>query len=303
MSKPKSLATRRGPRIKSCFVAAPFATDLTVVKSVLLERGITPVMALEMPSETDSLLSYLRNEIKRTDLFIAILTPESPSPNVLFEIGCAYGLQKQLLIMAPRGASLPTDIQELQYIRADAQNREALSFALDQALAPKKSSPQRKTTVEKTKPLGKKVEPLLARLHAQPQPREVELLQIVADALKESGALTVAEHGPQERGYDIAVWADELEPWVGNPLLIEIKSRVPNADTILDHLAARIYPDPTRWALLLYREGSLAPFQRNFDKFPRLLVLSIEELLTELEHKSFGEIVRSLRNKWAHGAN
>src|ERR1035437_4580633 len=87
---------------------------------------------------------------RRRALFIAILTPESPSPNVLFEIGCAYGLQKQLLIMAPRGVSLPTDIQELQYIRADAQNREALSFALDQALAPKKSSSQRKTSVEKT---------------------------------------------------------------------------------------------------------------------------------------------------------
>ena len=120
----------------------------------------------------------MRREIERADLFIAILTPESPSPNVLFEIGCAYGLQKQLLIMAPRGVSLPTDIQELQYIRADAQNREALSFALDQALAPKKSSSQRKTSVEKTKPLGKKVRPLLATLHAQPQPREAELLRI-----------------------------------------------------------------------------------------------------------------------------
>jgi hypothetical protein len=205
--------------------------------------------------------------------------------------------------MAPPGVRLPTDIQELQYIRADAQNREALSFALDQALAPKKTSPQRKTTIERTKPLGTKVGPLLARLHAQPQPREVELLQIVADALQESGALTVAEHGPQEFGYDIAVWADELEPWVGNPLLIEIKSRVPIAANVLDHLVARLHPDPTRWALLLYREGTPAPIQRNINKFPRLLVLSIEELLTELQHKGFGEIVRSLRNKWAHGAN
>src|ERR1035437_4384302 len=40
MSTTKSSKTlRRIPRVKSCFIAAPLATDLTVVKAVLLERG------------------------------------------------------------------------------------------------------------------------------------------------------------------------------------------------------------------------------------------------------------------------
>jgi hypothetical protein len=248
--------------------------DLTIVKQVLLERGIQPIMPLETPRVTDSLLPYLRTEIKRADLILAILTPESPTQNVLFEIGCAYGLQKQLLIMAPHGVTLPTDIQELQYIRADAQNREALSFAIDQALAPKKPSSQRKTAIEKTRALGDSVKSLLERLRAHPAPRERELLAIVADALKQSGALTVAEHGPQEFGYDIAVWADELGPWVGNPLLIEIKARIPHPGNAIDQILARLQPEPTRWALLLYHQGNPVPVQKQ-STIPTLLVLSI----------------------------
>jgi hypothetical protein len=217
MSKPVSGARKR-PHIKSCFITAPAQVDLSVVKSVLQERNIGPIVAFELASHTDSLLAHLTSAITKADLILAILPPEGQSQNVLFEIGCAYALQKQLLIMAPPGALLPFDIQELQYIRADAQNREALSFALDQALAPKKSSPQRKASVEKTRPLGKMVRPLLARLHAQPQPREVELLRIVADALQESGALTVAEHGPQEFGYDIAVLFRFSVKWSGSAL-------------------------------------------------------------------------------------
>jgi len=301
MSETKLSPKRQTPNIKTCFIAASFMTDLTVVKAVLHERGITPVIPLETVIETDSLLSLLRNEIKKANLFLAILTPESQNSNVLFEIGCAYGLQKQLLIMAPKGVNLPFDMQGLQYIRADAQNREALTFALDQALAPKRSSTQRKVDIEKTKPLGKNIDPLLARLHTVPLPREAELVQIVAKALEQSGALTVVEHGPQDRGFDLGVWADELEPWVGNPLLIEVKTRLPANDSIVDHLMARVHSDPTRWALLLYTEGVPAPFQRNFGGFPHLLVLSIEELLTQLEHRSFGEIIRSLRNKLVHG--
>lgn len=300
MTKPVS-AGRKRPHIKSCFIAAPSQVDLTVVKSVLHERDIEPIVALELPSHTASLLAHLTSAITKADLVLAILPPESQSQNILFEIGCAYALQKQLLIMAPPGAILPFDIQELQYIRADAQNREALSFALDQTLAPKRTSSPKKPSVVKTRALGHKVDPLLARLHDTPRSNtEARLVDIVAQALIESGASIVLEHGPNEHGKDLAVWADELGPWIGNPLLIEIKARAPSNKLLLERLLPQSQASQSRWVLLLYHEGDYEQLRSNIGKMPFVLVLSIEEFLEELRHKSFGDIVIHLRNQWAH---
>lgn len=48
------------------------------------------------------------SEIKRCDLFVAVLA--SPSPNVLFELGCAIGCGKAVLVVCGDGFPIPFDI-------------------------------------------------------------------------------------------------------------------------------------------------------------------------------------------------
>jgi len=127
---------------------------------------------------------------------------------------------------------------------------------------------------------------------------------IVADALKQSGADLVVASPEHDVGADLAVWSDVLEPFVGNPLLIELKLRLRgqgDVRNVLNKLALQLTASGTRWALLLYGEGPTSQDQAQITTPPNVLVLSLRSLLEALRTRAFPEVVRDLRNQRVHG--
>jgi hypothetical protein len=146
------------------------------------------------------------------------------------------------------------------------------------------------------------VDRLLRRLRSPAVgPRESVLLDVVTSALKECGS-SVVEHGPQDGGFDIAVWADELGASVGNPLLIELKAQLSleGGGMVRDRLM-HLASGQIRWVLLLYDQAGSEGIQNQFGDLPGVLVLSIQEFLNGLRHSSLGDLVRGLRNRTLHG--
>jgi hypothetical protein len=187
-------------------------------------------------------------------------------------------------------------------------NEEAIRFALDQLLSA--PEPRKREPTTQTKPfrgLGTRADDLIAALErslATSDWRSVE--EVVSDALRTSGADVVVTSPDRDIGADFAVWSDVLEPFVGNPLLVEVKARIrgkSEATRAVRQLASYVGASGSRWALLLYGEGPDLESQPWKGSAPNVLVLSLRSLLDTLRTQGFPELVRDLRNRRVHGAS
>ena len=161
------------------------------------------------------------------DMVIGVMADRRKDTNVFFELGVASALNKPtLLFVTP---DYPIDLippSGIPYLRMDLRNEDAVMFGLKQALSlSTRDRMHQPAQGFKTRPIGPVADELLAKL-PQTSPREFE--DLIYEAIKASGASTIARGGEAEdRGIDFAVWSNDLEPTVTNPLLIECKFKPP----------------------------------------------------------------------------
>jgi hypothetical protein len=241
------------------------------------------------------------------DLVIGVLPGNRHAPSVVFELGQAWALGKRILLIAsPKAHWLPFPLKRLLVLRVDVKNRTALDFALEQFLsAPEDREPERSRVPFERKALGPQADLLLERLTQWRRVGDGRTLEgIVGDALRNAGTDVVVESPERERGADLAVWSDVLQPFVGNPLLVEVKSRVEDrasARSASEQLVGYIAKSGARWALLLYGDGPSSSAPQWSATPPNVLVMSVEELLRSLRDRAFPEVIRDLRNARVHG--
>lgn len=293
---------------KTCFISAPAGSELSVLRAALESRGLRVLVPHELAVGTDW-ASVVQRQISQADLVVGVLTSERESPWVLFELGQASALGRRIvLITSPKAEPIPFSLQQFLVLRIDLDNHDAIAFALDQVL----SAPE---PVKRVRPkqglaaagLGHKTDELMAtleRLLAGHDWRSVE--QVVADALRASGADVVVTSPSPSIGVDLAVWSDVLEPFVGNPLLVEVKARIrgeSDANDAVRQLASQVGASGSRWALLLYGEGPPSEAGVWASGPPNVLTLSLRALLESLRTHAFSEVVRDLRNRRVHGSS
>jgi hypothetical protein len=242
------------------------------------------------------------------DFIIAVVMGQASNnnSNVYFELGLALGLDKRvLLLVEPSVSNLPFDLQDILSLRVPLTNIEAISFALDQLLSapPKRHKPSSST--HKYTPMGARVDALLRELdHLEEATSnkgfESRLITLIEDALQQSGIETIVpSYIENRRQFDFALWVDELEPYVGNPFLIEVKLSLRSRSDIRV-LASRFAETSARWALLLYPEP---PSEKLLSDLlpPNILHLSIREFFKRMRSNSFPVVIRDLRNRRVHG--
>lgn len=292
-------------QIKTCFVAAPSGINLDILRDALLAHNIRPLVPQELFAGNDW-ASEIRSQLLEADLVVGILPKRKESPWVLFELGQAWALGRRILLIASaKSDSIPYNLQRFLILRTEPDNREAIDFALDQLLLSPADSPStgNKKSFEPVG-LGDEVDNLVSRLEQAIASKDGRGLEtVIADAIKKSGTDVVVESPEPDRGADLAVWSDVLEPFVGNPLLIEVKLGIrekKEASTALNQLKFVLGASSTRWALLVYGDGP-SP-EENFWKNcpPNILLLPARELLTSLRGRAFPEVVRDLRNRRVH---
>lgn len=291
---------------KTCFIAAPSGADISVIKHVLIKRGLQPIVPFELPIAGFSITEHLSNAIKSADLFIAVLDAKHQNSNVYYEIGFAHALEKRsLILVSPSISDLPSNVSEHLYLRTDSTNVEAIGFALDRALSvqPQKRKPE-KSNISLSRPIGKLADRFLSLLLERSETiTEMEAEQILIDALHASGIKVVAQSSSKVKGADLAIWADELTPWVGNPLLIELKGRIMNEEAarrMADQVSSFIAYTNSKWVLLVAVNS--APNLVDFiSPLPGVIFITLPELIGRMRKKSFGQLIRDLRNRQLHG--
>jgi hypothetical protein len=291
---------------RKCFIVAPSASDLSTIKSVLLDLGVTLVAPSDLVSGT-RWATYLEKSIQSADFVLAVLDSPEASGNVLYEIGFARGLGRHVLVIAPNSNSIPLDLQSLLVIRAALDNRDAIYFALEQlvtALDRPKSSYESEA-INSTTPLCERADEFSNKLNSlgNSEPRELEVL--VYDLLLACG-LTINKNIRHDNSeIDFAIWSDALATYVGNPLVVELKSSIVDRRTIesaYSQLTRYLNVTNAGWGILLYKTGP--KHVENFKPYvANIIPIQLEWLISELRTTSFENIIRDLRNNRVHGTS
>ncbi len=117
-------------RSKSVFIAMCFEEHLThvyhrVVKPVLESFGFSCLRADEI-SAPGIILEQINEAIRASDLILCDLTFENP--NVLFELGLAYALEKPIIMISQQPSSVPFDVRHMRILMYEDTKLGLLDF-------------------------------------------------------------------------------------------------------------------------------------------------------------------------------
>jgi len=240
---------------------------------------------------------------------VGVLGETQFDANVFYEIGLAHGLDKRVILFATAtDQRLPFDIEHHYIVRSPLTNSVAVDFAIDQILsAPPPSSTKRRPSQPKelAKPLGSKATRFLRRLDDLAESRsERELEYLVHELLSAAGVDVVAEARSKNIAVDFAVWSDELEPFLGNPLIIELKRSLRRRVDVVkagQQLSRYLSHSGGLWGLLLYHHGFDPDHPAWAELPPNVMAMRLEDLIRQLRGQSFPEALRRRRNLAIHG--
>lgn len=300
--------SRKATKPKTCFIAAPAGLHLDVLRECLQSHGLQVLVPQDLQPGVDW-ASEINKHLSRADLVIGVFTPERQSAWVLFELGQAWALRRRILLIAPPDFDLRSfPLRHFLVLRIGLENREAIDFALDQILSAPRERRRRVVTMgARLASLGAKADDLLSKFDRSLASSDWRFVEnLVADAITSSGAEIVVASEAAELGADLAVWSDVLEPYVGNPLLVEVKGRIRGRGDVqraTEQLSSYLTASGAQWGLILYVDGPPVEDEAWSGCPPNVLVLPVRCLLELLRTRAFPELVRDLRNQRIHGVS
>jgi nucleoside 2-deoxyribosyltransferase len=302
--KPPTLARVVAKREKpSAFISAPFTIDTSPLVHAVEKRGLEAIRINELGAGM-RISDLLRQSMGRADYVIAVIG-NTPNANVWYELGMASGLGKPVLLLASHDGAIPVAATGLTYLKADADNQKAIEFGLDQLLAaPKASAAVQSAPDRETHAIGAAADRLLAMLENSRETsnvRESQIIDIISMAIKESGVSTLSKEssGDARRIADIAVWSSDFEPWIGNPLIIEVKTTLHGRNAFekaIKQVSQMVDETRSRCGLLLYVAAKpIVLYGASYD--PRVVVMSVEDFIGGLRDAGLGDLLLRTRNE------
>ena len=117
-----------------------------------------------------------------------------------------------------------------------------------------------------------------------------QIESVVVATMRESGVRVIRHASQPEHGADLAVWIDQLDSQLGNPILVEVKARIPDSSSAaLLARQAREYLSRAgaRTILIVYNSGP-DHAQLNRDSGGRSVIfLRLADFLQRLRTESF----------------
>jgi hypothetical protein len=291
---------------RSCFILAPLGAQIEVLREALSARGIRCIDATSLSVIGASFKEQIRSAIASAD-FICVFMPHGSAPiNLVFELGMGVGLGRPLLIFAEPGAEFPFGIDESLFIRTAIMDRKVVDGHLDAFLqhAGRKEPRPRSPLSSSRKPVGKESAlRALDRVSQGGRLSGLEFERFVAELLRRAGYTVSTSHGRRDVGADMAVWMDELELSVGNPLVVEVKygrlssSRLEAAER---QLAGYVTGTHAKAGLLIYCDVRGKEFASLPSGPPMVVRISARELVESVVGGRLAQQIADWRNRVAH---
>lgn len=299
---------RRRKKERHCFIIAASDADVAPLRDALARRGIHSSDALGVNPESP--LSTTIESAIRSATFVCAVVPIGRNDAVMFEIGVAVGTGRPLLLFVQPGASPPTDIG-IAYTSLALTNAEALDFHLG-AFLDHLSTRQRRPSAD-TAPTSPR-----SRIDAS---RELEALRMLDTSTNPAAGLEdfvqglfhdagfLVEAGPStgNRRVDLAVWLDELQPVIANPILVEVKylgSAQQVGPRVVESFIGELDKAKAQVGLFVHHPSfageSRVPQKRTL---PLVISLSATELVRLLSEQRLAAEILTRRNRAVHGSD
>ncbi len=292
-------------RPRSVCVAAPSGVDTVPIRKSLEAKGVRPFSPDELDLPGLRLDQILREALQRADIVVAVVDATPASSFVFYEVGFAQGMNKPVIVLLMADASSSFwGSTGVPYFRFNPDNPAGLEFAINQILAiPYQEVKTSPAPTRRTQPLGGRVDDLLTRLREQGVTLTDEDFQtIISQAIQASGVTTLAQGNGEQKNVDLAVWSDDLSPWIGYPLAVALQRSLQGATAVaaaIAQLTQGMARGNMLWGLLIYLQSPLDV--GSAVTAPNVLAVSAERFLEALRTLSFGDLVRQLRKQRVHG--
>ena len=295
------MLTVNEPRKKRVFLASSWL-DLAPVRRMMHKCNLDAVTLEESATPGTSWVDSLYRCVNDSDLVLGIMGDRRQDTNIFFELGVASALNKPTLLFV--ASDYPVDLippSGIPYLRMDIHNEDAVLFGLKQvvALSPRDRT-QSRTNGYVSKPLGPLADAFLARL---PQVDDHGFEVLILDVIRAIGITTIAWEDNDGDGVDFAVWSNDLEPTIANPLLIDCRLNLDDHRRV-NELIGRMFR-----SLGAIRNGCGFVFYRDLGPnlsavpaaFPVIFVAA-SALIEGVREIAFAEFVRTIRNAALQGS-
>jgi hypothetical protein len=295
----------------SCFISAPFGYSTELLERALAERGIGTSRFSEMSPAVD-VLGTLEQQIRAADLFVAVFPRGKNTETVLFEVGLARGMGRPTLLLLEQDVLLPYELVALRTASVQLQDSDSLQLVAGGILQEVEA---RDRKADAKRPLKRLVAADVTALRVsiaalrspESAPGGIQHLQVekaLAAALEAAGARVSISGRGHDHGADLAVWIDELQPVLGNPLLIELKYgdlsevAVATAETQLRRYLAVA---KAFGGIVAYLDTQGKRFGKTMGVWPLIFLLSLDEIANLIERGDLAPELIRRRNAAAHG--
>jgi len=291
--------------IMRCFVAREYSVSTGIICSidkVLDELNIERMDAFSVePGE--SIETSLISMILESDFIIAILS--STSPNVLFEIGLAVGSNKSVFLLVEENMVLPFNLKGMTYIKINDKLSENMLLPLRyfiQGLHNKKflelMTPKYIKSEVEEKQFFEKLQDIKTNGNG------IQFESFVIDFFKQiKNQYTTSKFANnfQDVSYDLALWIDELEGQIYNPILFDLKFGKMNQNR-MDEIAKRAMfsANNGQMIIVVYCDTSNTTFSYT-SKYSGILIVSFEKFMQAVFKYGLPKAILLLRNSAAHG--
>ncbi len=288
------------------FVASSPSETATALRNTLELIGLSTVDPAHGLAQDDTLSKSVRAAIESADMVVVWL--ERPlTESQAYELGLAAGLEKPIAVLSDKRDPHPASLG-YRTVSVDPADTAEVANALEAAFSSTFVSPGETerwssvSTPSKSQAIGELADTTLSRWQSSPasRRREVEAVAAIQEGLKAGGATTLQRSSVSGRSkgahqVDLAVWLDDFEGNLGNPLVIEVKRQLTAMTVPITLRQIQQYLELTGAAvgLIVYIEGDLGD---SFDVFRyagrRVTWMPFTQLFAEWRTTPFPQIVR-----------
>jgi hypothetical protein len=292
-----------------CYIIHSSKDDVSVITKILnqFQIGFSSTLFLRAG---EPWVSTILEEITNCDFVVAVISGNDIK--VYYELGIAHSSNKNIFVIAPETQTnfeLAPSLN-ITYIRAMLFDEEKIRYGLTIFL--KNSDHISNNKPVKKLPRSRKNKKFLKDDQLSLMLSELKTIDAIkfefflANLFEIIGVKTIVQNRMKREEFtaDFSLWIDELEPIVGNPVIVEAKHNPSNLTRGIAQLESYLTKYNGSAGLLIYNDpikSNSTPFVKYSASF--LIALSAQELIKRLSIQTLPEIIIELRNLTVHRAS
>lgn len=289
-----------------CFIAREYNVSTDIICSiddVLDELQIEKVDIYSAEVGTNIETSIM-NVILSADFIIAIIS--STSQNVLFEVGLAVGSGKPVFLLVEENNALPFDLKGMTYIKINEKLKDNMLLPLKYFME-NRIKTRNLVLVTKRESVESEIEEKQffdklqdIKMNGNGMQFEKFVIEFFQQIEKQYTTSKFAIDS-RDMDYDLAIWIDELEDKIINPVVFDLKFGKIEQNRI-EEIAkkAMVSANNGQTVIVLYCDTQNKTIVCA-NKYPGVMIVQFEKFVHSIFKFGLSKSILLLRNSIAHG--